>query len=251
MKVGVAVADIFTGMYAANAILAALAHRERSGRGPAHRPRAARRAGRHARQPGRGLLVATGEAPRLGNAHPNIVPYQAFRAAATPRPRGRQRRPVRAASARSSGARAGARPALRHQPLARGAPRRARADLAPLMAARATGDWIDALDAAGVPCGPINDLAQVFDDPQVRHRGLRIEVPHRRCGRSRWSPRRSGSRRRRSVTARRRCSASTPRRARRAARDERRRRGGAAQPRGHLMRPDLSRFDRLGASGHR
>ena len=51
-------------------------------------------------------------------------------------------------------------------------------ELAPLLAARATGAWLDALDAAGVPCGPINDLAQVFEDPQVRHRGLRIEVPH-------------------------------------------------------------------------
>ncbi len=43
---------------------------------------------------------------------------------------------------------------------------------------RATHEWIEALEAAGVPCGPINDLAGVFDDPQARARGLRIDLPH-------------------------------------------------------------------------
>jgi crotonobetainyl-CoA:carnitine CoA-transferase CaiB-like acyl-CoA transferase len=49
--------------------------------------------------------------------------------------------------------------------------------LAPLLAAQETEAWVRALDAADVPAGPINDLAQVFEDPQVRHRGLRVEVP--------------------------------------------------------------------------
>jgi crotonobetainyl-CoA:carnitine CoA-transferase CaiB-like acyl-CoA transferase len=49
--------------------------------------------------------------------------------------------------------------------------------LSPILAGRTTADWVGALEAADVPCGPINDLGQVFDDPQVRHRGLRVEIP--------------------------------------------------------------------------
>jgi formyl-CoA transferase len=49
--------------------------------------------------------------------------------------------------------------------------------LSDALAARTTEAWVRALDAADVPAGPINDLAQVFDDPQVRHRGLRVDVP--------------------------------------------------------------------------
>jgi crotonobetainyl-CoA:carnitine CoA-transferase CaiB-like acyl-CoA transferase len=47
---------------------------------------------------------------------------------------------------------------------------------------RTTAEWIAALETAGVPCGPINDLAQVFADPQVRHRGLRVDLPHPLAG---------------------------------------------------------------------
>jgi len=48
---------------------------------------------------------------------------------------------------------------------------------------RTTAEWVSALERAGVPCGPINDLAQVFADPQVQHRGLRVEMPHPLAGR--------------------------------------------------------------------
>jgi len=47
-----------------------------------------------------------------------------------------------------------------------------------LVGTRSPDDWIAALSGVGVPCGPINDLEQVFEDPQVRHRGLRVEIPH-------------------------------------------------------------------------
>jgi crotonobetainyl-CoA:carnitine CoA-transferase CaiB-like acyl-CoA transferase len=50
------------------------------------------------------------------------------------------------------------------------------------MRGRTTRQWLDLLGAAEVPCGPINDLAQVFDDPQVRHRGLRLDLPHALAG---------------------------------------------------------------------
>jgi crotonobetainyl-CoA:carnitine CoA-transferase CaiB-like acyl-CoA transferase len=52
-----------------------------------------------------------------------------------------------------------------------------------LLAGRPTRDWVGALEEAGVPCGPINDLAEVFEDPHVRARGLRVEVPHSLAGR--------------------------------------------------------------------
>ena len=54
--------------------------------------------------------------------------------------------------------------------------------LEPAMRQRTTHAWVDVLEAAGVPCGPINRLGEVFDDPQVRHRGLRIELPHPSAG---------------------------------------------------------------------
>jgi crotonobetainyl-CoA:carnitine CoA-transferase CaiB-like acyl-CoA transferase len=184
MKVGVAVTDLMTGMYAATAVLAALAHRERSGVG---------------QQVDLSLLdvqvamlanqaqafLATGEPPgRLGNAHPSIVPYQSFAAA--------DRHFVIAVgndgqftklseviglAALSSDPRFAtnaARVANRAALLAR---------LEPALAARPAGEWVAALEAVGVPCGPINDLRQVFDDPQVRHRGLRQEVDHPVAGR--------------------------------------------------------------------
>jgi crotonobetainyl-CoA:carnitine CoA-transferase CaiB-like acyl-CoA transferase len=47
---------------------------------------------------------------------------------------------------------------------------------------KSAGQWLAALEPAGVPCGPINDLAQVFDDPQVRHRGLEVSAPHPAAG---------------------------------------------------------------------
>ena len=183
VKVGVAIADILTGMYAATAVLAALAHRERTGLG---------------QQVDLGLLdvqvamlanqamnhLVSGRPPgRLGNAHPNIVPYQAFRTG--------QGHLVLAVGNDGQFARfceVAGRPELaRDERFATNAGRvRHRAELVPLiesiLAGRPAAEWIEALERAGVPCGPINDLAQVFADPQVRHRGMRIEVPHPLAG---------------------------------------------------------------------
>jgi crotonobetainyl-CoA:carnitine CoA-transferase CaiB-like acyl-CoA transferase len=115
----------------------------------------------------------------MGNAHPSIVPYQAF---AT-----RDGHVVLAVGNDGQFARfceVAGRPELSRDPrFATNAARvRNRADLvallAPVLAARTSRDWLAALEGAGVPGGPINDLAQVFADPQVRARGLRVEVPH-------------------------------------------------------------------------
>jgi len=179
MKVGVAIADVLTGMYAATAVLAALAAREHTGRGQrvdlslldvqvamlANQAEA---------------FLVTGQPPgRLGNAHPSIVPYQAF---AT-----RDGHIVLAVGNDGQFARfceeAGRPELVRDERFATNAARvQNRAELVPILASalerRTSADWIAALEDAGVPCGPINDLAQVFGDPQVRHRGMAIEVPH-------------------------------------------------------------------------
>jgi crotonobetainyl-CoA:carnitine CoA-transferase CaiB-like acyl-CoA transferase len=183
VKVGVAIADILTGMYAATAVLAALAQRERTGLGQqvdlalldVQVAMLANQAMNH---------LVTGQPPgRLGNAHPNIVPYQAFRTG--------QGHLILAVGNDGQFARfceVAGRPELaRDERFASNASRvRHRAALVPIveaiLAGRPAAEWIEALERAGVPCGPINDLAQVFADPQVRHRQMKIDVPHPLAG---------------------------------------------------------------------
>ena len=178
MKVGVALTDLLTGMYAATAVLAALAERDRSGRGQ-HVDLALLDVQVAALANQAEAFLVTGRSPgRLGNAHPSIVPYQAFRAS--------DGHVVVAVGNDGQFARLAevvGRPELAAD--ARFATNAARVEhreelvavLASALATRTTDEWVRALDAADVPAGPINDLAQVFDDPQVRHRGLRIDLP--------------------------------------------------------------------------
>lgn len=178
-KVGVAAADLMTGMYAVSAILAALYHRERHGVGQ-HIDLAlldtqvawlANQAANY--------LVA-GEVPkRLGTAHPNIVPYQAMQAQdgfmllAVGNDRQFQSCcqvlgcPQLAADSRFSTN------ALRvqHRQTLIGL-------LAPYFMQRKVAGLVEALSAAHVPCGPINRLDQVFADPQVQARGMQITLRH-------------------------------------------------------------------------
>ena len=183
MKAGVAMTDILTGMYVATAVLAALAHRERSGEGQRVDLSLLDVQVASLANLAESYLV-TGRAPdRHGNAHASIVPYQAF---AT-----KDGYVVVAVGNDAQFARlceVAARPELAADPrFATNAGRvEHRAALVPileaLLASRPTRDWVGALETAGVPCGPINDLAQVFDDPHVRSRGLRVEVPHPLAG---------------------------------------------------------------------
>lgn len=183
MKVGVALTDILTGLYSTVAILAALAHRDQSGEG------------QHIDMALLDVQVAclanqamnyltTGTSPkRLGNAHPNIVPYQDFPTAdgdfiLTVGNDGQFRKFAEVAG----------------QPQWADDPRFAtnkqrvahRAELIPLIRQatvfKTTAQWVAELERAGVPCGPINDLAQMFQDPQVVARGLRVDVPHPLAG---------------------------------------------------------------------
>ncbi|UTW06059.1 CaiB/BaiF CoA transferase family protein [Pseudomonas benzenivorans] len=177
VKVGVALTDILTGLYATVGVLAALNQREQSG------------IGQHIDVALLDVQIAclanqamnylnTGVAPkRLGNAHPNIVPYQDFPSAdgdfiIAVGNDGQFRKLCEVAGL----------PQLADDP--RFASNKARVahrgELIPLLRQatvfKTTAEWIALLERAGVPCGPINDLAQVFADPQVQARGLRIEL---------------------------------------------------------------------------
>ena len=178
-KVGVAYADIFTGLYAVIAIQAALTHRRLTGIGQ-HIDMALldTQVGVLANQAMN--YLASGVAPhRLGNAHPNIVPYQVFAAADGH---------VVVAVGNDSQFRQfvtvlGA-PALADNPLS--ATNEARVanravlvpELARLIAPFARADLLARLEQANVPAGPINTVAEVFADPQVVHRAMRTDLPH-------------------------------------------------------------------------
>jgi glutaryl-CoA transferase len=178
-KVGVALADVMAGLYAAIGVLAALAHRAVSG------------AGQHIDLALLDVQVATlanvalnylvsGVVPqRWGNAHANIAPYQVLSTTD---------RPIVLAIGNDAQFRkfcdVAEVPGLAQDP--RFATNDARInhrdaltrELEIVLQKRPAAAWLAALEPAQVPCAPINDLAQVFADPQVRHRGIRVDVAH-------------------------------------------------------------------------
>ncbi|TMH35086.1 MAG: CoA transferase [Betaproteobacteria bacterium] len=178
-KVGVAVADLFTGLYATVAILGALRHRDRSGEGQVIDMALLDTQVAMLANLGANYL-ATGVAPRrAGNAHQNIVPYQVFEVA--------DGHIILAVGNDSQFAKfcevAGLAELARDPRFVRNADRvRLRDTLIPLlaevMARRSKADWLAALEAAKVPCGAINNLAEVFDDPQVVAREMVVDVAH-------------------------------------------------------------------------
>mgnify|MGYP006280758105 CR=1 FL=1 len=183
MRVGVPVIDIFTGMYATIAINAALAHRAVTGKG--QHLDVALLDSCIALLANQGMTyLATGESPkRIGNTHPSIVPYQVF-----PTADGAM---ILACGndnlfARFCGV-AKREDLLKDERFAKNASRvKNRAELVPLLEEifrqRSTEDWVDALETAGVPCGPINTVAQAFANPQVQARGMQIRLPHPLAG---------------------------------------------------------------------
>ena len=178
-KVGVAVTDLFTGMYAAVAILAALRHRDACGQGQVIDMALLDTQVAMLANLGANYL-STGIAPtRMGNAHQNIVPYQVFEVAD-----GHLILAVGNDGQFAKFCAVAGQPALALDPLyTRNADRvRHRETLVPLLAAlliqRSKSDWLAALEAAKVPCGAINSLDEVFADPQVRKRGMTVAMPH-------------------------------------------------------------------------
>jgi len=182
-KVGIAITDVLTGMYASLAICAAITHRERSGEG------------QYIDCALLDSIVAfnanqivsyfcSGRVPiRWGNAHPQVVPYEVF-----PTSDGHI---ILAVGNDGQFARFCA--AAGCQELADEARFRTnsqriihRRELAPILAdimrQRTKREWIETLEAATVPCGPINTMKEVFEDPQVQHSRLRVDIPHRLGG---------------------------------------------------------------------
>jgi crotonobetainyl-CoA:carnitine CoA-transferase CaiB-like acyl-CoA transferase len=183
MKVGVAVSDLFTGMYAAVAILAALSHRERTGEGQ-YIDMALLDCQIAALANQTSNYHISGAAPgRMGNAHPNIVPYQAV-----PTADGHIILAIGNDRQYAKFCEEAGRPELIDDPrftgnIERVANRDALMEIIfEITRTRSSGDWIAALQAVQVPCGPINGLDEVFSDAHVRHRGMRIELDHPLAG---------------------------------------------------------------------
>ena len=178
-KVGVALTDVMTGLHAVIGVLAALQHRDRTGEGQ-HIDLALLDVQIAALANQTANWLIGGKVPgRMGNAHPNIVPYQDF-----PTADGDMILAVG-----NDGQFAKLCTVLGHAEWAadaRFATNAARVQhrslLIPLLrqatVMRSTRDWVAALEGAGVPCGPINRLDEVFADPQVVARGLQIRLPH-------------------------------------------------------------------------
>ena len=179
MKVGIAITDVLTGMYASLAISAAITHVERTGQG---------------QYIDTALLdtivafnanqvvsyLASGTIPqRWGNAHPQVVPYEVFATS--------DGHLILAVGNDGQHARfwqVAGRPELAEDPLFKTNSQRIinRKALIPLIAevmkTRTKREWLEQLEAATVPCGPINNMKEVFEDAQVLHRRLRVDLPH-------------------------------------------------------------------------
>ncbi|MEJ7931638.1 CaiB/BaiF CoA-transferase family protein [Ramlibacter sp. AN1015] len=182
LKTGIPITDIVTGIYAATAILAALEHRHVSGEG------------QHIDISLLDCLVnvtscaamnyfLSGHIPqRLGNGHSNMVPYQVFRC--------REGDIIVAIGNDTQYAtfcKLIGRPDLASDPRFESPAQRSRnrellvPQVAEAMLRKTMAEWVALLEPSNVPCGPINDLRQVFEDPQVQHRGLKVTLPHA-CG---------------------------------------------------------------------
>jgi crotonobetainyl-CoA:carnitine CoA-transferase CaiB-like acyl-CoA transferase len=175
MKVGVAVVDLFTGLYASNAIMAALLHARATGQGQhidiaLFDVQAAMLANQATN------WFVSGKVPtRMGNAHPNLAPYQPFpctdgMVVIAVGNDGQFRALCRALGAGGMGA------DPRFLTNALRIEHRAvmTAELSALTAGLTMHGLMTALEAAGVPCGPVNTIDQVFEEPQAKHRGLEV-----------------------------------------------------------------------------
>ena len=183
MRVGVPVIDIFTGMYATIAVCAAVANRAVTGKG--QHLDVALLDSCMALLANQGMsYLATGETPkRIGNTHPSIVPYQVF-----PTADGAIILACGNDNLFSKFCAVAKREDLgKDERFAKNAGRvKNRSTLVPILEdvfrQRATEAWVEALEEAGVPCGPINTVAQAFANPQVQARGMQIKLPHPLAG---------------------------------------------------------------------
>ncbi|AGU47258.1 putative acyl-CoA transferase [Variovorax paradoxus B4] len=178
LRVGVALTDLFTGVYASTAILAALQVRDRTGEGQ-HIDMALLDVGMAILANQASAFLNTGKAPqRQGNTHPSLAPYQDF-----PTLDGSMLLAIgnNGQFARFCEAAGHAEWAADARFATNTLRVKHRGVLIPMMEAltrtRTTTDWVTLLEDKAVPCGPINDIAQAFDDAQVKSRGLAVTLP--------------------------------------------------------------------------
>lgn len=178
MKVGVGIADVMTGMYAAVGILAALRHRDQTGLGQHIDISLLDTQISWLVNAGTNYLMDRKVPQRLGNGHPNIVPYQVFNASDSPLilavgNDAQFRRFCEVAGLN----------ALADDPrfatnVQRIANRKEVCDaIDASLKNRPRAEWLKELEAVGVPCGPVNNLQDVFNDPHVRERGSELQMP--------------------------------------------------------------------------
>ena len=182
-KAGVAIADIFTGMYASTAILAAVVHRDKTGQGQYIDMALLDTQIAVMANVSSAYLCSDKVPRRWGNASPIIVPYQTF-----PTSDGWIIVAVGNDGQFKHFVAAGGEAHLAENPLYLNNPlrvenRKSLISLLEIMTRRKTkAQWISLLEAANVPCGPINNFEEVFDNEQVKARGVQIEVPHPTAG---------------------------------------------------------------------
>jgi formyl-CoA transferase len=182
-KVGVAITDVLTGVYASGAITSALLWRERSGRGQYLDISLLDVEVAGLANIASNYLVASQEAKRWGTAHESIIPYQVFRT---------KDRPIAIAVANQklwiNFCKLVGKEDWLNDPRFESNPKRVenRAALLPLIdelfAQKTCDEWMELLVGAAIPCGPVNDMEHLFADPQVRHREMIAEVPHPTIG---------------------------------------------------------------------
>lgn len=182
-KAGVAICDLMTGMYATVAVLAALTHRDRSGEGQYIDMSLLDVQVAMLANMGSNYLTSHTVPKRWGNAHANIVPYQTFATADGH---------IIVAAGNDSQYRKfvslGNCPELADDERFRTNPQRVqhRKELIPLLAqmvkTKTKAEWIALLEENGVPCGPINNLQEVFEHPQVNAREMKVTLPHPSAG---------------------------------------------------------------------
>lgn len=182
-KIGVALSDILTGLYTVIGALSALAYREKTGRGQHVDMALLDVTVASMANQAMNYLIAGNVPTTMGNAHPNIVPYEAYKAA--------DHYIILAVGNDAQFRRfcevAGQLDLADNDRYATNRSRvENREELGPILneiiAARPRAFWLEELEKVGVPCGPINNLEQVFDDPHIQSRGARQEVEHPEAG---------------------------------------------------------------------
>jgi crotonobetainyl-CoA:carnitine CoA-transferase CaiB-like acyl-CoA transferase len=182
MKVGVGIADVMTGMYATVGILAALRHRDQTGKGQQIDVSLLDTQVAWLINAGTSYLNSKETPARLGNGHPNIVPYQVFPTADDP---------IIIAAGNDSQFKKLCHianiAAVAEDPqyatnVSRVMNRQAVVDIVTEALQKSRAYWLAACEKVGVPCGPVNNLEQVFNDPHLQHRGAEIRMPHPLAG---------------------------------------------------------------------